>query len=77
MTDINKVFQVRCPRCRWSAFSSGLKKDLVEAKLFEVKPCVSCNGERYIRCPKCGTASPLKRIAGNNEVKPPSPPPET
>jgi hypothetical protein len=76
MTDFNKVFQIRCPRCRWSVFTSGLTKDLREAKLFEVKNCIQCKGERFVRCQKCGTASPLKRITGNADVKPPTPPPE-
>lgn len=68
MTDINKVFQLRCKKCLYSEFSSGLKGDLTH--LHEYKKCLTCGGPRKFRCPKCGGMFEMKRIAGAHQVKP-------
>lgn len=72
MVDANKLFQIRCQRCRYSEFSSGLKADLTH--LVELKACEKCGGKRKFRCPKCGGLAPMVRLAGNNAVKPETPP---
>lgn len=71
MYDLNKIFELRCTRCRYSEFSSGLTADLKH--LFEIKRCATCGGKRQFRCPKCGGTMPLRRLIGNAEThqKPP------
>lgn len=60
-----KNFVLRCPRCRWARTTSGLTTDL--ADLTYIKPtCVRCGKLKKYKCPKCGTACPLKRIKGNS-----------
>jgi phage/plasmid primase-like uncharacterized protein len=56
----SKAFQLRCEKCRWSEFSSGLTKDL--AHLHEIKKCATCGGKRKFRCPKCGGTMDMKRL---------------
>jgi hypothetical protein len=58
---VPKNFILRCPRCRWSRTSSGLKSDLKD--LVEIKNnCINCGKFRNYKCQKCGMACPLKRI---------------
>lgn len=60
-----KNFVLRCPRCRWARTTSGLASDLTD--LIHIKPtCNSCGKLKKYKCPKCGTACPLKRIKGNS-----------
>jgi hypothetical protein len=66
MIDINKLFLIKCPRCAWSKFTSGLKQDLTG--LFEIKKCVTCGGPRKFRCQRCGQIATMKRLSGNNKV---------
>ncbi len=68
MVNANKLFQLRCQRCRYSEFSSGLTADLKQ--FVEIKACLNCHGKRKFRCPKCGGTMDLKRLAGNNAVQP-------
>jgi len=65
--NINKLFQIRCQRCRWSEFSSGLSKDLTH--LTEIKKCQNCGGKRTFKCKKCGGMAPMKRLGRNEDVK--------
>lgn len=59
-----KNFALRCPSCRWARITSGLATDLQD--LLVIKPtCQNCGKFRKYKCPKCGTACPLKRIKGN------------
>jgi hypothetical protein len=60
-----KNFAIRCLKCRWARLSSGLTVDLQD--LIEVKSnCAGCGKFKKYKCPKCGTACPLKRIKGNS-----------
>lgn len=68
MVDANKLFQIKCQKCLYSEFSSGLTADLKH--LTEVKVCATCHGKRRFRCRKCGGLMLMKRLAGNNDVKP-------
>ena len=59
-----KNFQLKCIKCGWSRASSGITEDLSD--LTYIKPnCNGCGRYRKYKCPKCGTACPLKRIRGN------------
>lgn len=68
MVDLKKVFQLRCKKCLYSEFSSGLTKDLSHLK--EVKVSAMCNGKRQFRCMKCGGLMEMKRIARGCDVTP-------
>lgn len=67
MKSLNKLFQIRCNRCHYSEFSTGLSSDLKH--LFEIKKCKDCGGKRKFRCPKCGNPATMTRLARNSDVK--------
>jgi transcription elongation factor Elf1 len=69
MLNLDKLFQLRCQRCRYSEMSSGLSPDLKH--LFEIKKCATCGGPRKFRCPRCGSIAVMKRVHGNSDGKPP------
>ena len=60
---MEKNFMIRCVRCNWRTFSTGITADLKAEGLVEVKKgCKTCGGARMFKCPKCGTASKMFRM---------------
>jgi len=67
---VPKNFLIRCPKCSWGRATSGVKADLTD--LHEVRnSCPTCGRARKFKCPKCGTASVMRRIHGNKPTTPP------
>lgn len=63
-SDIPKNFVIRCLRCHWKKFTSGVKGDLTD--LHEIKSnCPTCGKWRTFKCPKCGTNCQMRRFRGN------------
>jgi len=65
--NIDKLFRIKCNKCNWVEFSSGLSKDL--AHLREIKKCSTCGGPRKFKCLKCGLPCKMTRMARNEDVK--------
>ena len=60
---MEKNFMIRCARCNWRMFSTGISADIEKDGLVEVKKnCKTCGGVRSFKCPKCGTASKMIRM---------------
>ena len=53
---------IRCNKCNWRTFTTGMTADLEAEGLTEVKKgCTHCGG-RSFKCPKCGNASKMFRM---------------
>ena len=66
---MDKNFILRCPGCRYTMFTSGIKSDLEEQGLLqrEVKKCTNCGGPRKFKCIKCGTITKAIRLPKNKK----------
>jgi len=61
---IEKNFMIRCARCNWRTFSTGITADLKADGLLveQKKNCATCGGARVFKCPKCGQPAKMFRM---------------
>lgn len=54
-------FVIKCAKCHWQEFSTGLTADLVHLQE-KKKSCGKCSGPRQFYCPKCKQVAKMFRL---------------